>query len=195
MGLKEKYLSAMFKLLPRGRAWNTAPGTRLYEFFYGFVPEFERVHLRVLDLIKEMDPRTADETFDRWEIEFGTPFDCGGVSDDMDERRQDVIAKMVSLGGQSEDYFLSFFDPSDGAVTITYPPVTAVIGAPIGFPLDYPNLFTWIINVPNGDLDYFEAGDMAGDPLVIGSHTVKRCLIEKYKPAHTHVLFTYDPGV
>lgn len=191
MATEKSYLATLIKLLPTGKAWNAAPDTKLYTFLSAFTPELLRVDQRIDDLIREMSPETAIETFEDWEIEFGTPFDCGGLSGTLEERRQDVIAKMVSLGGQSEEYFLSFFDPSDGAVTITYPPVTAVVGTPVGGPMDYPNLFTWIINIPSGDLDYFEAGDVAGDPLVIGAHTTKRCLIEKYKPAHTHILFTY----
>lgn len=192
MSLENKYLNTLLKLLPRGKLWRSDEDSGNYKLLGGISVEAARVDRRIAKLELETDPHTADETFEDWETDYGMSKTCGGLSATIPERRADLIAKIVSFGGQSKDYFLSFFDASDGDVTISYPESLSVVGVSVGVHLDHPNRSTWRVNLPNAELEYFTAGSMAGTPLVRIKHTVKMCLIQKYKPTNTHVYFTNE---
>lgn len=97
-------------LLPPGKLFDemeTPPaqgeGPVLWRLFKAFGKELERLELRILVALAEMDPRTAQETLDEWERMYGLPdvrvpvLPTGTV-----QRRAVVVAKVIRRGAQNE---------------------------------------------------------------------------------------------
>ena len=85
----------LLSLLPNGRAWNKSPLSFIFKFCSVFEKELHRAHARTLNLISELDPETATETLDQWEIKNGLqPAHVHSI-----EARRSNIAKWESLQG------------------------------------------------------------------------------------------------
>ena len=70
----DDYVSALLQLLPDGLFWRKLDdGTRLYHMLEGMAEGFVRLHNKGLDLIEEMDPRTATDMLENWEELLGLP--------------------------------------------------------------------------------------------------------------------------
>ena len=63
----DQYVEALFQLLPPGKYWRKQDRTtRLARLILGLSPELVLVHDRFLQLIDELDPRTADDLIENW---------------------------------------------------------------------------------------------------------------------------------
>ena len=103
---KQDYLQMLQGLLPQGKAWNREPDSNLTKLLSAAAAEFAKIDARIRDIIKESDPRSALETLEEWELEFGLPDPCSeGFVTTIQERRQAVLQKMLSRGGQSPKYY------------------------------------------------------------------------------------------
>ncbi len=102
----EAYASQLLQLLPRGILWNTQADSKLRAVMLAIGDEFSRVDQRSLDLLEEMDPRTATETIEDWERILSLPDDrVLEIPATIEARRVAVTQKFVSLGGQSAAFF------------------------------------------------------------------------------------------
>ncbi len=193
MGLPENYRDQLIKLLPRGPIWNIEVGSWAYKFFHSLAEEPARIHARALDLLRERDPNKAVELLAEYERELDIPGPCGDLADNLADRRTDIIAKIVSTGGQSKQYFIDVAAQAGISITITtYPQVFA--GTPCGVSLtNGPWLYTWKITSPNQNFDYFQAGiSSAGDQLVSETSSENlRCFFDRIKPAHTYAVYAF----
>lgn len=190
----ENYRDLLIKLLPPGKAWKVEPDSWMAKLLEAFAVELSRVDQRVKDLIREGDPAGAFETLPEWEKEFGLPDECSVIANNVVDRRIDLIRRIATYGGSSAQYFTDIFALSGISITISYKK-PSYIGAPVGGSLDGPALLhTWYVHIPDLGFHHFKAGESAGKPLVslVDSGNVI-CLIEKYKPAHTVAVYTFDP--
>jgi uncharacterized protein YmfQ (DUF2313 family) len=55
--------------------------------------------------------------------------------------------------------------------------------------------FVWVVNVPDSETTYSIAGEaVAGDSLSFETaNTNVVCFLEKNKPAHTYIVYTFNP--
>lgn len=191
------YRDLFLKLLPRGGAWVKEIGTTLYEFFSALAEELHRVDVRMEDLLRERHTLTTAELLTDHELDLGIPDECVDLADSLDERRIYANTKLTYVGGQSKVHFIELAQTLGYTVTITeFSPFIAGLGF-AGAPVHAPEMiYYWMVTVNLADptVIYFTAGSSgAGDLLAyfFGLEILK-CVFEKYKPAHTHIIWDYD---
>lgn len=169
----EVYKSILKKLLPRGKAWqgNNNDFTNLID---GLAPEFKRFNDRSEKLLKEIDLYTVEEILSDFEKELGIIPDS---SNTIEERRNNVISKINTTGGQSNNYFISVINQLGYLAKIEeYNPFQA--GSTTGGILTNSDwLFTFKITTEEVSLS-------------IKIFLIN--LINKIKPAHTIAIFDYE---
>lgn len=182
------YLRLLVNLMPKGPAWSESD-----PLLAGAAEELARLHNRVMDLLEEYDPRTTVELFGEWETEYGLPDPCLITTPTLIERRAALFAKVFGLGGQSREFFIAVAAALGFTITITeFRPFRVGHGA-AGDPLcgeDW--YFAWQVNAPLTTVRDFSVGLSAvGDALRIWGNALLECVINRLKPAHTIVLYSY----
>ncbi|MGN6105790.1 MAG: hypothetical protein ACTHU0_11840 [Kofleriaceae bacterium] len=80
MGLTDKYARMMASLLPPGRVWRLIGGSVLSKLLAACADELGRLEARVIDLLDEADPSTADELLPEYEREIDVATDPGAAT-------------------------------------------------------------------------------------------------------------------
>lgn len=101
-----QYREQLQALLPSGAAWPRNQGAILTATLDALAQELARVDVRMGDLLNEADPRTTNELLTEWERSRGLPDPCVTGPLTSDQRRNNLVAKVTNLGGQSPMYFL-----------------------------------------------------------------------------------------
>lgn len=205
------YAEQLLSLLPRGFAWPRQPDLKRDELLEAEAVELTRVHGRVGDLLREADPRQALETLPDWERVAGLPDSCVVPSSiTIQERRQRLVQKLTSTGGQSIGYFSDLADQMGYEHEIReYRPFVCGESecglveeeSPAGSILVYglTNLITiryhWAIKVLGPRVTWFRMGasELGKDYLAkIDIAADLECVINKLKPGHTDLVFSYE---
>lgn len=190
----EDYAKQLLDLMPPGKAFPREPGTQLEQVLLGMAVEFARVELRGDQLAIEVNPASTTEMLTDWERNAGLPDKCSGVLEDtIQGRRNALLAKLSSTGGQSPAYFIEVARSLGYEVTITEFRTFRAGFARAGDPLTNGDwIYTWRINAPETTIIEFRAGlSAAGEPLRTWGNDTLECKINQLKPAHTHVIFSY----
>lgn len=179
--------------LPSGRAFGAknVQGTVTRGILQGLASEMLRNH----DLIRQFrDEVLPDETtflIEEWESAVGIPDDCfKNVSGSIEDRRRNVLAKLVSLGVQTADDFVALAALFGITATIT---AGSVHGT---FPFKFPMIFfpderaarhTILVDLQEPE----PLGFPYTFPIVFQSAELAlvECLFLKVKPAHVDVKF------
>lgn len=189
-----EYREQLKALLPPGRALPREPGTTLETLLDGMADELARLDGRAEVLLEEANPLTTYELLPDWERVAGLPDKCAGTLEDtIQGRRNALVSKLASSGGQSAAYFIEVAAALGYVVSITeYRPFRAGLSA-AGDPLSNGDwIFTWRINAPETTFVEFRAGQStAGESLRTWGNDTLECKISQLKPAHTNVLFGY----
>jgi len=153
--------------------------------------EFCRVDLRVRDLQRELDPRRTVELLEEWERVTGLPDDCSISAMTIEERRGQVVQKLISRGGQNAAFFINVISGLGFNSSIDdFRQFRAGQGrAGDGIHGELWDFFFQVNSDPTETI-FFRAGQgRAGDPIVEFKNEVLTCTIKKLKPAHTDVIF------
>lgn len=183
------------ELLPGGPAWSDACTRRILE---GWAEEFKRLDARIGALLDEADPRTADELLAEWERLLGLPDDCmAGVDLSIDDRRRLAFQKLRAQGGQSASYFTALAETLGvSGVTIDDQFVQPTVADDCNDALySQADEFVWRVNVPLA-IQNERAGncnDDCNDAVNLYTPNLIECPIRDRKPAHSVVLFSYQP--
>ncbi|MEW5904217.1 MAG: putative phage tail protein, partial [Pseudomonadota bacterium] len=117
----DDYLSQLQALLPQGPAWTRDADAVLTRLLDAMAQEFARIDARADQVIDEADPRTTEELLTGWERVAGlsatSPLDGSQMS--VDQRRSNLLAKLVERGGQSPAYFIQLAARMGFTITIT----------------------------------------------------------------------------
>jgi uncharacterized protein YmfQ (DUF2313 family) len=180
-------------LLPTGPVWPREPDSVQAQVIAATAPTYERQLARSNNLLVDAFPATSIEMLTDWESALGLPDPCAGESPTIQLRQQQVVARLIAGGGQSKGFFVSYAATLGYDITITeFTPFRA--GARVGAPIcgeDWAH--AWQVNAPTFEIDYFRAGrDAAGEPLATWGNTVLQCELNRLKPAHTILLFSYS---
>lgn len=158
----------------------------------GLAPALERLDARAQTLLVDAFPATALELLPEWEASLGLPDRCEGDSQVIQQRRIQVLARLVDSGGQSIGYFVGYLE------RLGYAGVTVDEFAPFRADVDAADrplygegwAHTWRVNIPGLRVFYFAADVSAADePLFSVANQVAVCVIDALKPAHTVVLY------
>jgi uncharacterized protein YmfQ (DUF2313 family) len=206
------YVQAFLSLLPQGQAWPRWPGTTLFKTVTGFNMYWGFVDSRIADFLEiESDPRKTVELLPEWERAWGLPDPCVSEPQGIEARRLALMIKMTMLGGQSREFFIAVAEALGYTITITeYEPYICGIsfcGDSRGsFNPDSPNdwrwqlgppeiRFYWTVHVSGLRLTYFHTGSSecgVDRLLAIGTAEDLECILNRWKPAHTEIVFDYS---
>jgi uncharacterized protein YmfQ (DUF2313 family) len=190
----EDYGRQLGQLLPPGPAWSHEPNGKLQRLLRAFGESLARAHVRADDLDRETDPAQALETLERWEDVLGLPDRCSGTLEiTLQGRRNAVLAKLFSTGGQSVEFFQGVARSLGYTVTITeFRPFRAGLSC-AGDPLTNDDwVYTWRVNAPETTVIPFRAGQsVASEPLQAWGNEPLECMLNRLKPAQTLVITAY----
>lgn len=177
--LIDRYRAALIKLLPPGDGLAKWAASNVYNLVEGASIELARVHDRVLNLLEEADPSTADELLGEWETLVGLPDECA-AADTPEDRRALVVARLRGIGGHAPDDYQAVAEALLGTDLVS---------------LDYERYFP------------FTAGSEAGDALTNDewAHVVEvlvetngapvarlECEFDRRKRAHSLFLYRWQ---
>lgn len=189
------YKAQLQTLLPPGRLWDALRegGSLADQLLAALAEEFARVDERGEALLDETDPRTVYELLAEWEAFAGLPDSCTGELSTISQRREALLERLTSTGGQSRAYFIALAERLGYAVTITEYVPPYVGQATAGDALTYGGwVHAFQVNAPETTITDAVAGSAAaGEPLRSWGNAVLECAIRRRKPAHSVVLFTY----
>lgn len=188
-----EYRDALAALLPTGAAWSRDPASVLMQLLAALAAELARVDLRASQLLAETDPAATAELLGDWERVVGLPDPCVTQAQTIAERRRALEGRLTAVGGQSIAFFVALAARLGYSVTIDeFASSGAATAAGIVFSGDE-WAHIWRVNVPEPvAINPFRAGaGAAGEPLRSWSNEVIECQFNRYKPAHTKVLFAY----
>jgi uncharacterized protein YmfQ (DUF2313 family) len=202
------YLQALLSLLPQGQAWTRDPDSTLVKACQGFAAYWGFVDGRAADLLEiESDPRKTVELLPDWERNWGLPDPCLPDATSIKERQLMLVMKMTWLGGQSRQYFIDLLEWLGFTIVIKeWAPFMAgvsEVGDTRPEPADNfrwyigpPEMrFCWSVSVSGVGLIWFRSsnGRAGTDPhLRIMAPEDLMCLINRWKPAHTTLVFDFS---
>jgi uncharacterized protein YmfQ (DUF2313 family) len=210
---QEEYAHAYAALLPQGIAWPRWPTTVLMKVVDGLAGIFGYMDGRAADLLeRESDPRQTIEMLDSWERAWGLPDPCLlNQPQSIGERQRALVLRMTYMGGQSRAFFIGVANWLGYQITISeYRPFMVGVdragdnrpyyadGSLGDFPaqIGHPRMrFAWTVHVQRMKLVWFRAskGQAGIDPhLRIDLAVDLECVIRRWAPAHTVVLFDYS---
>ncbi len=193
--IAEQYQQQLVALLPRGVLWEIVPQSFIDELLRALTLEFERVHLRAQLLIDEADVRTTNELLTDWERVTGLPDACTTLASTLEDRRNNLTIKLHSDKNQHTSFYINVAARLGYVITITE-------GKNIPYELNHlfngvqitvaEWIFVWRVTAPATTVKWARAGSaVAGEPIQTWGNTTLECIINRLKPAHTHVLFSY----
>lgn len=197
-----EYLAQLKALLPPGPAWpHDDELSMLALLMETWALEFARVDARVQTLISENDPRFCTETFQEWLTQWGIPDECllvwGSLLEDgLSEKtlRQALVQKITTAGAQTIDYFVQLARNYGYYITIDEMSPFNVKSQVTDVLAEEQWQFVWRVNVHNQGASVTTEHDVMGgvdEALAWWGDSIIECLIKKYAPAHTQVLFGY----
>ncbi len=188
------YLEQLKALLPPGQAFPREPGTTLHNLLDGMSIELARVDGRGEALPVEANPSSTSELLPDWERVAGLPDKCSGALEEtIQGRKQALLTKLTSTGGQSIQYFIELAAALGYDVTIEeFRPFRAGVSHAGDSLTNGPWMFTWRIRAAATAIIEFRAGSSAaGERLRTWGNDTLECKINQLKPAHTIALFAY----
>ena len=195
MGLTvDDYTRQLQALLPSGIAWPRDADATLTKLLTGLAGELARVDGRALQLLEEADPRTTAELFADWERVAGLPDACAvafGGDQTTAQRRSALVGKLTTLGGQSAAYYVGLAAVLGYAITVedfTEHTVEDDVEHPF---YGAAWAFAWQVNTALNTVTEITVEDSVEDPIASWGSALLECVINRLKPAHTTVLFSY----
>lgn len=147
-------------LLPSGPAWD-ALQPFLRAVLSGANGAVLAAYNRVLDLLKEADPRTAVETLPEWLEAWGLPEDGEALPTSEEGQRGLLVGKVTAQGGQARAYYRqvvrTILGDDEAEVIITERPYGTVFSAWVSDAWDdvvgRPLMHHWWVTLPIPDTD------------------------------------------
>jgi uncharacterized protein YmfQ (DUF2313 family) len=187
------FLRAFQVLMPRGRVWPRDSDAVQAEVFTGLTQIYARSTARANYLLVDAFPATTYELLPEWEATLGLPDPCAGTAPTIQQRRNQVVARLSNSGGQSVAYFVNFAANLGYQISIENFAPARASQARCG-DADYGKdwAFAWSVGLPLSSVTYARAGQSAaGEPLASWGNAVLQCELNDVKPAHTILLFKY----
>jgi uncharacterized protein YmfQ (DUF2313 family) len=188
------YLHQLQALLPHGPAWPRDDTAALTRLLAALATELARVDGRAMQLVEEADPRTVAELFADWERVTGLPDACAvafGCDQSMSQRRAALVGRLTTMGGQSSAYYVGLAAALGYAITISEfneHSVNDYVESPLyGAAWN----FAWQVNAALNTVTDSAVDGTVEDPLAVWGNALLECVINRLRPAHTTVLFSY----
>lgn len=178
-------------LLPPGPAWDDGQSAIASKLLLACADELVRINADIDRLVDEADPRTTLQLLPDYERIFGLPTDCMAGSDQtLQQRRAALLSQMVSVGGQSRAYFIALAASAGYTITITeFRPHTVMSGVDVPiYGMEF--AFIWQVNgAVSAPPQYSTVLSGVNEPLAVWESNLLTCLLNRFKPAHTQIIF------
>lgn len=212
----------MLDLLPQGQAWPKYDGAALVTVTRGLCQVWGVVEGLASKLLEiESDPRATQIMLPDWERNWGLPDPCWSETLTIGDRQRALVQRMTIEGGGSRAFFIDAEAQIGHTIRITeYRPFMVGLdrvgdnrtqmwaGTPgqseyLGLS-EYPymlgppeNRFYWTAHVDQARLTWFRCGGGGGQcgvdhHLKISIASDLECLLNRWKPAHTKIVFDYS---
>lgn len=203
-------LPSIIAQTPRGPAWRTdemADGhhnSYQHRFWRAVADPLSDLYAKLWKLALNSTAATLfgpedpdNDALEDWETEYGLPEPCvAGVDLTVDKRKLLLRTKVAAKGGQSIGYFICLAASIGYTITIKESsPFRCGQGrcghTHIGGPA---NEVIWQVFVKTDTVTYFRCGKSVVGRDALGSFGKRKdleCLLNKWKPAHTQILFHY----
>lgn len=194
MAIAAEYKEQLKLLLPPGQAFPREPGTNIDALLDGLSIELARVDTHGTRLVPEANPLTTSDLLADWERAVGLPDKCAETLDDtLQGRRNALVAKLSSTGGQSPAYFIGIAKALGYTISIEeFRPFRAGRSSAGDALTNGDWAFTWMVHASSVTVIAFRAGQSAaGEPLRSWGNDSLECKLNQLKPAHTILLFAY----
>lgn len=208
----EDYAQQFISLLPEGQAWNREPDSTMILTCTGLSLYWGFVDSRAADLLeKESDPRTTVELLPDWERAWGLPDPCFPEAKSISERQHLLVLIMTMLGGQSRAWFEYVASLTGYKIQIgEWSPFMCGVSECGDTRYEYDNTglyrwylgppenrFYWYVQSDDAVLEWFRCGTSYSQcgihpHLKIVTSSPVECLLQRYKPAHTEMVFDYS---
>ncbi len=193
--MRDEQLAQLMALLPPGAALPREPGSRLERLLWPMAEEFARLDARAEDLIRQADPREADEMLADYERVLGDDPCIGPAARlPIETRRALAHQRWTARGGATPAYFIGIAAALGIAITITESrPFECGVSACDDELIAEDGRFEWIVTITAPTLlTEFEVGVAdVSTPLGDFARSPVECLIRRAAPAHTTVYFSY----
>ncbi len=209
-----EYASMLANLFPPGQAWSRSADSGLINLNRSAAVELTRIDGEAHRLLAETNPASTVEALTDWERVTGLPDQCSTLATTFEERRGQVLIKLVRPVGQHAAYykalaktlgyaspqveeFVPFRAGSRAGDRINQAPGGVYLqeadGESAPVQSDYHGwLYTWRLNLDTTAVRYFRAGQSrADDRLSSWGDKLIECIVKRFKPAHTIVIFAY----
>jgi len=188
------YTDMLLALLPPGPAW-PKEDSQTARLCAGWAREMARLDVRADRLIEEADPRTTRELLPDWERVAGLPETCPEAEANLTiaQRRGLLVAKLISTGGQSPQYYIDVAAALGYEITITEFIPSRIGRIRVGDRLQDADIaYTWQINAASTTVQYARVGSArVGDRLASWGNALLECVMRRIAPAHTVLIFSY----
>jgi uncharacterized protein YmfQ (DUF2313 family) len=138
-----------------------------------------------------------NDALEDWEAEWGLPDPCTAFETFPVAQRKIILrSKIMDQGGQSIAYFTCLAASLGYSITVDeYIPFRCGVGrcGKDGIGLAINEVF-WRVNITTPTVSYFRCGQgrCGLTPLgAFGRHLDLECMLDKWKPAHTQIVFRY----
>lgn len=192
----QDYHAQLLALLPPGPAWDAEAVPELDNLLEALAQEFGRVDARADSLLGEMVPSGVRELLPDWERVLGLPDPCLGAEGGFAERRAEVVRRFGEVGRQDPQYFVEiarrlgyadawveeFRAPRFGRSTFGL----ARFGS-------RRQQFLWKMHLGARRAGGARFGvTQWGERFGVNPNNIIECIVRRYRPAHTHVIFEYQ---
>jgi len=187
----DAYKELLLSLLPTGTAWPRDAGSMLRALVVPPSQELARVDALLALLEDELDPNTTDIALPDWEETYGLPDACGGADQSFDGRRERVIQKVTTKGGQSIPFFVGLAAALGYEVTITeFLPFSCESDCEdILYTEDWAYAFR--VNAPEVTIREATVDMSCEDPLRSWGNEVLECALRRRTHSHSIIQFGY----
>ncbi len=127
-----------------------------------------------------------------WERVLGLPDECaGGLGQTVTERIAAAVSKVRARGGLSREYFAGVAAGLGYVVSIEEYGVYTCESPCVDPVCDEPWRFAWKVHAPEVTVREFTCGTGCDEPLRTWGNALLECVLNRTKPAHTHIIFAY----
>lgn len=187
----EDYRVILSALVPPGQALPIDSQSNWQQLLGALATEFARADARAAALVTEMIPQTTFELLADWEETAGLPDPCIEGEQTIEERRLGLLRLITGTGGQSRAYFIDLAAALGYDIDIhEWHPHT--VEDDVTYPINGSAWrYAWEVRAPEETVLYATVQSTVDEPLATWGNDRLECVIERYKPAHTYILFAY----
>lgn len=189
----DDFLQKLIDHLPEGEVWPRDPDAPMARALSVLAATYARLNQRDSNLLVDVFPLSTEEMLVEWEASLGLPDPCTPLNATLAQRIAAVAAKVIAQGGQTVDYLKQVAAAIGVVVTITEIAPFRVGVSRVGERLYSDEwAYTLIVNAPKTPIVEFRVGHSAvGDPLASWGNAQLECVLNRVKPAHVSIIFTY----